>query len=304
MTKRLRLKLLLALISMSGAPLFAQQQGTRADSVEAPDEIVVIGQQKDDASVRRDAALFAQKVSATPIAGQMARWKDPICPTAIGVDQKIANIVDRRVRNLAARIGAAVAKDNCKANLFVIFTPDANGLMGEIMRRRATIFTATEPAELKALRKSAMPIRWWYGSTTEGTDGRPLTLDPGGALLGINLPRSGRERYRVVSSLTRIDTDMRVNIDSATVLVDTVRSDGHKLSSVVDYAAFVALARIGISSKFDGVPSILNIFASGDQALSDWDVAYLSALYRAPIDRPARDQRQFIASEMYRALGK
>lgn len=149
-------------------------------------------------------------------------------------------------------------------------------------------------------------MRWWYTTLTEGSDGSPL-LDGSPALMSESavLPRIGRERYLSSVQSSLIDFKFRANIAGAAVLIDVNQADGYSLHSVVDYAAFVALARVRPVIEVPDTPSIMALFTPGGpktEALTKWDMAYLKALYKAPANRAASVQRSRIINDMTEAL--
>ena len=80
---------------------------------------------------------------------------------------------------------------------------------------------------------------------------------------------------------------------SAVVIVDVNRAAGAALKSVTDYATLVSLAEI----EFDGEAppqSILALFTKNESAgqMTDSDRTFLTELYRLPLDRLAKQQRQ------------
>jgi hypothetical protein len=72
----------------------------------------------------------------------------------------------------------------------------------------------------------------------------------------------------------------------------------------------VSLAQIKLSTDYSTYPSILSMFSGGkgaDEAprdLTEWDYAYLRALYKIPANRTARAQRTRIYGEMVKQLVK
>ena len=296
------------LMAVCAGPACAQADTSDSSSVEQDDKtIIVTGKRTDAESVRRESGLFTRKVGAVPVAGQIARWNEPVCPKVIGVDAKISGIVIDRIKSVARQVGAPLPKAVCKPNLVVTFTPDANGLVAAILKRDSRAISATVPGEAQAIRASTKPVLWWYGSHTEAADGHQITGLQSPALFGNNLPSAGDNQFLNLYSSSLIDSQLRVNIASATVLVDVTRAEGRKLNSVAAYVAFVSLARIRFTASFSGAPSILGLFSNGPEAatdLTDWDTAYLTALYHVPVNRPADIQRSLISNEMAKLLTK
>ena len=88
-------------------------------------------------------------------------------------------------------------------------------------------------------------------------------------------------------------------IVDANVVVDLDRAEGRSLQAVAAYAAFVAFAEVRPSEP-PPAGSILGMFRDEQQArgLTDWDMAFLRALYQIPLDRRARRHRGMLVRDM------
>ena len=88
-------------------------------------------------------------------------------------------------------------------------------------------------------------------------------------------------------------------IIDANVVVDLDRVEGRALQAVAAYAAFVAFSEVRPSEP-PPTGSILGMFGTeqGARGLSDWDMAFLRALYALPLDRPARRHRGMLVRDM------
>jgi hypothetical protein len=136
------------------------------------------------------------------------------------------------------------------------------------------------------------------------------SVNPGspGGIEGVNI-QSNRGTLNT-NSASLIDTQMVVNLTSTIVIVDAEKSTGFALESVAAYAAMVSLAQIKLSTDYSTYPSILSMFSGGkgaDEAprdLTEWDYAYVRALYNSPANRTARSQRTRIYGEMVKELAK
>ena len=89
---------------------------------------------------------------------------------------------------------------------------------------------------------------------------------------------------------------------SATVVVDVTRTDGLPLAAVASYAAMVAFAELRPGAAPPG--SVLGLFAGApvERDPTAWDLAFLRALYRLPLDRTARRQRGLLVSDLVTAV--
>jgi hypothetical protein len=86
--------------------------------------------------------------------------------------------------------------------------------------------------------------------------------------------------------------------------VGSVAADGLPLSAVASFAAMVALAEIRPGAA--PPDSVLGLFAGGAVLRSPtaWDVAFLRALYRLPLDRTAQRQRGRLVTDLVAARAK
>jgi len=164
------------------------------------------------------------------------------------------------------------------------------------------------PRELRDdLLNGDAPIRWWYLTETQSRHGMrnaPQSLATeagGGASAGGSQQSSGALD---VNALSQYNSSMistqgnRVLLDAA-VVIDLDRAEGQTLQSVAAYAAFVAFAEVRPSEP-PPAGSILDLFTSEGEmrGLTDWDMAFLQALYEMPLDRPARRHRGTLVREM------
>lgn len=270
-----------------------------ANATEPDEEIVVTGTALSPAEARRQAADFVDRVGVAAGQTPAARWIDPVCPRAFGLDAARTAMVEQRLRAHATDVGAKVAKAGCTANLAVIFTADAGSMVKKIARRSTSTLGEIAPAVRAALVAGDAPIRWWYETEARGKDGQrdiavPVSagLEEGGAL-----PGGGGTFFQYRSSL--VSTLSVRSIRSATIVIDVERASGVPLAAVGAYAAMVGLAEV---RRPDAAPagSILALFdtAAAAPGLTDRDVAFLLGLYAMPLDRQARQHRQMLVGRM------
>src|SRR3546814_17042308 len=85
-----------------------------------PNSIIVTGTPDAKREERKRAAEFVRRTGVATL-NPVARWIAPVCPRTIGVDAKIAGIVDERIRDVAEAAGAPIASQPFTTNLSVIF---------------------------------------------------------------------------------------------------------------------------------------------------------------------------------------
>jgi hypothetical protein len=279
--------------------------------------IIVTGQKATKEEARRQASAFVRAATVVPQEDQYARRRDQLCPAVSGIDAKYAANVISKITSTAEAVGVRLAKAGCRANLLVHFTNDGNGYIAEISKKRPDLLKTMRPDERSVLTQSVAPIRWFYATEARGSDNMKLSL--GGKSAGVLLPAAGAaEPIKIESSrgtlntysASLIDTQLVVNLSSTVAIVDVEKATGFPLESVAAYAAMVSLAQIKLSTDYSTYPSILSMFSGAkpvDQAprdLTEWDYAYLRALYKIPGNRTARAQRTGIYGEMVKQLAK
>lgn len=285
--------------------------------------IIVTGQKITKEEARKQASAFVRTATVIPQEDQFARRRDPICAVVSGIDAQYRTKVVAKIASVADAVGVKTAKSGCSPNLLIHFTNDVSGYIAQMAKARPDLLRTMRPDERTALKQSIVPMRWLYATEARGTDNMKLSLGgksssvliadsavpgSGAAIESVNI-QSNRGTLNTYSA-SLIDTQMIVNLSSAIVIVDAEKSTGFPLESVSAYAAMVSLAQIKLSTDYTTYPSILSMFSSakgGDEAprdLTEWDYAYLRALYKIPANRTARAQRTQLYGEMVKQLTK
>ncbi len=152
------------------------------------------------------------------------------------------------------------------------------------------------------------PPRWWYTSDVRDKDGSPPSRDPPPAIglgnLNMSLPASDDASFVTHRNTSVVSTEVIRVLGSATVVVDVARTDGLPLSAVSSFTAVVALAEIRPGAA--PPDSVLGLFNGGEilRTPTAWDVAFLRALYRLPLDRSAQRQRGRLVADVVAARTK
>ncbi len=296
----------LAFLSLIVVAASAQAQTQSPTSPADRETIVVTGKPLNRAEARAAAQAYVRGVVALPVSGQYARWKDAICPHVIGLSATNGAIVESKIRSVAVDAGARVAKSGCRANLDIVFTDDSDAQIAVILRRSTKMLRQMSAGDQDALVHGTRPVRWWYGTRTEGADGHQIGGESA-ALLGASIEgggpgfiSNGEGRYVDGYDSTLVGTRVRSNFESACIVVDLNRVAGRTLGAVAAYVSLVALAQVRMNAAAAD-ESILGLFEDAvPQAtdLSRRDHAFLKALYRIPINRERQQQATAIAAEM------
>lgn len=269
------------------------------------DPIVVIGQSPEE--IKRQANQYVRELNVATTQRQAARWFDPVCPRAAGIDGAYAAMVEKQIRDLARSVGAPLAAPGCKANFAIIFTDDAPALLKKIDGVR---LREVPPSSLGRLRRGTDPVRWWYttkpitrsqiptDATTSITSESKSKLSGGGGNSAGGLPSNNQTSYTHEDRFSRLSTQTMRSLESATVII---QADERPLSALAAYAAFVGLAEIDPGASPTG--SILSLFENSVplRELTESDRAFLLALYRMRMDQRGEQQRRELVEEIVQA---
>lgn len=253
------------------------------------DDIIVNAPTREAEAIERQARTFIQQISDTEGQEQFSRRDDEFCIRIIGIDPHYHIFFLNKIRDAARETGSQKeGKENCKPNIFVIFTENADDLVEVLKKRRPSIFSSQPKTKRDEIFKSGRPIRWWYGTNIKGSGGEPL-LD--GTL------------YKTSSSL--ISSGVQIDLTSNIIIVDMVKSEGYPLDSISSFVSMISFAQVkGSINTIDSELSILGLFNSNNHRieplrnLTVWDRAYLHALYSIPADRPLWQQRSRLRGAM------
>lgn len=270
------------------------------------DSIVVTGTRYTRQEARRRAAEFVDRMGIGAGDRPVARWSDPVCPNVRGIDEALANRVEERIRAAAEAAGVPVAPAGCETNIVVHFTADAGPVMRQLAQRAPRYLEDVPPVEREALFTGRAPVRWVYASETRSAHGIRAT-EGGATFATIDGGQGGGSAFGTIPTVmnynsSMVSTQTARMLTGAAIVVDANLATGRLLDSVADYVAFVAFAEVRPN---DPAPedSILTLFrdSGGAQALTGWDNAFLTALYRIPLDRMGRRHRGMLVSELVAA---
>jgi hypothetical protein len=112
----------------------------------------------------------------TYLVGKIGRWEEGICPITVGLRPAATKLVTKRVREVAALVGAPVdARASCKPNLRILFSSHPQILLNNV-RDNTPEFLGyyRNNAELKALATVTRPIQAWYMTATKDYHGQTV----------------------------------------------------------------------------------------------------------------------------------
>jgi hypothetical protein len=277
-------------LSLSGAA-FGQQSAapprTAAPSAKAPLDTVTVEGKRERKEVERQVNDFVFAVTVRSLHDSLARWNAPICPLVAGLPREQGEFVLARLTQIATAAKAPVAGEHCKANFYILVTPQPEELLKKWQARDPRMFdTRNGMGHLRSFLDTPRAVRVWHNVGFASLDGKPITSDSlDAALVGTsfglslqmaNIPINNgsvgtRLRYSAVRSLS-----------SVIVVVDANRLQEVSFGQLADYIGMVGLAEVNQDAEVGPVPTILRLFRPGPdppQGLSAWDQAFLASLY-------------------------
>lgn len=250
--------------------------------------------------VRRKVDTFIESNMAPPAGRPLARWSKPICVATAQFSAQYAQAVIDRVAQRIIEVGGDVAGPGCRVDIMIIGTNDGAAMAKALVKddpggfRPARGSTDRGSRSLRAFQEGETPVRWWHVSM-------PVSVDTGEIAIRLD----GEDYPTIpVRTASRLRTNVRDDLKRIIVIVDFDKMPANvRMSALVDYVAFLALAQVNPDGEATGMETILNLFDEPENltGLTQWDLDYLSALYRVEGNRPSASAlNREIASEVVR----
>jgi len=258
------------------------------------------------------ALNFIQSHGAPARIGQLARWKDRVCPVTLGLTPALNAFVSARVRLLAARVGAPVHRfGRCRPNVEILFVDRPQALMDAVARERGLLLGFHYAAATRRLAMVTRPIEARYLTSTQGGGGN-TTLDvaagglfasaPGAITGPVSLADAGAGPGGCAGS--RLTECLRSLFSNVLIVVNAPAMEGRPIGPIADYIAMLALSQ---AKSLDGCGALDSILDTMAQSCSDrssppsWtnsDIAYLTALYKVDLSTVITLEKDNIATQM------
>lgn len=286
----------------------------------------------------REAAIakFIQsRAAVTRMTGKLARWKVPVCPVVYGIPAAYGGFITRRVREVAASIGAPVNEDKkCRDNIQIVFTTAPQALLDNIrtktplflgyhdntrqaeamtrLKRPVHAFYLTQTADLRGNRQTDTTringITIQLPGLPDATQGGQATALPaGGQMITLNLPGASAMS---VSGTRFLGDGLSSEFQHVVMVVDTQKVLPLEMGALADHIAMLALSQPNDFDTCQDLPSIANLMiapacaaAVTPAAMSVADLAYLRGLYKSQIDGAGRVQKAQIVYQMKQTPG-
>lgn len=285
----------LAVASLAALPAAGQ------DRAGPEQNVVVTGELHRDAAVRS----FVEEVTVET-GDQIARFAVPVCPASFGLPAGHNETIAARLRQIADHLGLGSGGAGCRPNVVLIFADNGGDFVQRLRRERPDLFMDLELPDVRTVLRAPGPVRAWQAIEPRGADGRAMEAI---SFLEVNgkLQYIGRARHLAGVMPSLIQRATRQDLAISFVVFDLDSVEGLTLLQIADYAAMRTLARTDAAAA-PARRSILGLFDARDTAaapageLTDWDAAYLRALYRTGRTLTGRQQRSDIARTMRRDL--
>lgn len=293
----------LAWLALISTPIDQAQPDPAANQQAATklEDITVQGRRIDE-RVRS----FIDEVVAPPSGRGPARWHDSVCVGVANLRGETAQYLADRVSEVAWDIGLEAGEPGCRPNIMIIGTDDGAAMAQGLVAARRSIFWPggsgmnRSRAALEAFQQTDHAVRWWHIS---------LPIDSETNALAVRLP-GGNPPTVANYAAGRLRTTIRNDLGRVIIIVDVAKLAGLNSRQIADYVAMVALSQVDPDADTRDYDSILNVFRQPEATpnLSEWDLAYLKALYAAQLNQGASTQQtgeiqNLMARDQRRAQG-
>lgn len=279
-------------------------QDPAAQSPAALEDVVVEGRRLEEI-VRN----FVTEVAAPAPRRGLARWQGGICVGVVNLRNEAGQYIADRISQVGMDLGLTPGEPGCRPNIAVVFTGDGAELASSVVERNRRAFRMggsvnRDIVALRAFETSDAPVRWWHVSIPVDSE----TGDRAIRLPGDIDPSTGEPSAPVISvfAASRLNSQIRDDMNKVMIIVDVDDMAATNLNQLADYLTFIALAQVDPDARTAGYDTILNLFNAPQSVdgLTDWDMSYLTSLYRAQ-NAPARRinpaaQATAMASDMIR----
>jgi len=229
---------------------------------------------------RAELRKMVTKIINKPRAGRtVATYFEAICPEVIGVPEAEARVIEERIAANAEALGVnrRIPRENCKANLTVIFVPASNGPPEAWLTDKNDMLRHLLSYQRYAVLNDADPVRAWTTNELRTADGTELPNATGQRIAGaLNFANPLRQA-------SRFRSDTTVEITGSVIMIELASAVNKTLGQLADYASMRTFGNArGLAPDADpAADTILTLFRSNDapEALTTFDRALISKMY-------------------------
>jgi hypothetical protein len=226
---------------------------------------------------------FVDSHAAVTHLGKIARWEDPVCPQVTGLPANFTKFIAKRVREVAAQVGAPVDPDetNCKSNIEIVFTTTPQDLLNSIRQKQPVMLGYYDSSpQADEIAKVKHVIQAWHA--TQQVDLR------GNKMIESNNPTrpNGRDLNLTASDGRRTGDGVHSTYYRGVVVADPGKLVDYEIGTLADHIAMLALAQPASLDVCQELPSILDMTNPACRkdkpvkALTKADTGYLQGLYK------------------------
>lgn len=228
---------------------------------------------------------FVGEVAAPAPRRGLARWQGGICVGVVNLRNEAGQYIADRISQVGMDLGLTPGDPGCTPNIVVAFTTDGADLASSLVGQNRRAFRVggsvnRDIVALRAFETSDAAVRWWHVSV-------PVDSETG--LRAIRLPgdldpSTGQPAAPAVQvfAASRLNSQIRDDMNKVMIIVDVDGMASTNLVQLADYLTFIALAQVDPDAETAAYDTILNLFDAPQSVdgLTDWDMSYLSSLYR------------------------
>ena len=308
----------IAALALVPCDVMAQPAPAKPTFTLPPESITVIAAKPSVATIE---GFVEARGGRTHSLDRMARWSLKVCPLTIGLGDKYAAYVTRRIRDVAVAVGAPVDPDPaCQPNIEVVFTTTPQSLIDSVRKSDPAYlgFHYTEQ-EADDLAKVAHPIQAWYTNISlsmyehrpPGYGGQTLDMGRCGPTNSVSFRIGGHKvslncLTEAGGGPSRARDGMNGGFLNILIVAEPARLFDYEVGSLADYITMLALSQPASLDNCQELPSISNMLApsctSVSSRITDGDLAYLQALYRLLDGQGLTFQRDEMLFEMKKTL--
>lgn len=315
---------LISTVLIVGIASARAQDGTPPPSKPA-ENVTVTGIKTTEAAIGK----FVEAMTVpTRTAGKVARWKDGVCPLVLGVRPEVGAVLVKKIRDVAAEVGAPVnTSDGCPNNIEVIFTGEPQALLDNVRIMHPNLLGYFDnSAQAEQLATMRLPIQSWYITATVDLHGQSQVdgahKGGGGVRITMALPPAGMGGPATAPDIVTLNLPDATSADAADsrlgdgvssaisnvmIVADTSKLLDRDVYALADYVAMLALSQTKPAEGCQDLPTILNLLVPDCSrvagGLTAADIAYLRALYKITATAKAAGQRDEMVYQMNKALG-
>lgn len=262
----------LALLCGSCFTLPAAAQDTGEDGR----EIIVRGQRTTERSI---VSSMAQDITRRPrIDKPLSRRYNAVCLGLYGMKAETGLALLAQIEGNLDNLGIRRDKEGCQVNSLIAFVQDGPKTVKALRKDHPQLFDGLLDHEVDRIFAGNGAVQAWQTTLVKGADGKEFYSGTFG-----NPPREVEinNGYRA----SNLAQQIRADILGAVIVFDNDYVPGKTIQQLADYATMRLVAPTADLSEEAGISSILTLFAEDSltpEGLTDFDWAYLNALYRLP----------------------